>query len=89
MDYKNIYRELDSNLRPHNRYMANKLIVTVTSFLKSNDNELKQYAKENLEEISKLREPYDLRSGEPSYDNDFREIARFTNEILEILEYKI
>ncbi len=34
MDYKNIYRELDSNLRPHNRYMANKLIVTVTSFSK-------------------------------------------------------
>lgn len=89
MDYKIIYKELDSNLRPHNRYMANKLIVTVTSFLKGSDNELKQYAEDNLEKISKLKEPYDLRSGEPSYDDHFPEIARYTNEILEILEYKM
>lgn len=88
MDYQELYRELDRNIYSGNRYMLNKLTARIQGFLKSKDKELREFAEENIQHLKKLKEPYDLKTGELINHSDHIKINEITEEFLSILRSK-
>lgn len=88
MNYQTLYAELDRNIYYGNRYMLSKLTVRVNSLLNDENLELRQFAKENVEQLNKLKEPYDNKTGELIHYSDHDIIVRITEELLAILREK-
>lgn len=88
MNYQNLYVELDRNIYYGNRYMLNKLKVRIKSLLNDVNIEIREFAQENIEELNKLKEPYDLKTGELIHYSDQDKIIRITEELLAILREK-
>ncbi len=62
--------------------------VKMQTLLNDSNVELSQFAKENFEELNKLKEPYDNKTGELIHYSDHDKIIRITEEILAILREK-
>ena len=88
MDYQELCRELDRNIYAGNRYMLSKLTVRTQGLLNNKDEELRRFAEENIDQLKKLKEPYDLKTGELINYTDHIMINGITEEILAILRSK-
>jgi|GEM_PF-2453970 len=88
MNYKELHDELDRNIYSGNRYMLSKLTVRVEALINSKDKELQKFAKENIEILKKLKEPYDYQTAELIHHSDHIKINHITDDILAILKNK-
>lgn len=88
MNYKELHDELNRNIYFGNRYMLSKLTARVEALISSKDKELQKFAKENIEKLKKLKEPYDYKTSELVYHSDHVKINHITDELLAILKKK-